>query len=80
MHVVLLRPRWARNLGSVARAMKNFGLARLSIVDSRFGSWSDAYEMAVKAHDVLDGAARSDDLEALREQVEALQKKIDGIR
>ena len=31
VHIVLLRPRWARNLGSVARAMKNFGLRRLAI-------------------------------------------------
>lgn len=67
-HVVLLRPRWARNLGAVARAMKNFGLQRLSIVDSRIGSWTDAWEMAVKAGDVLEQAERTDDLaHALRD-------------
>ena len=61
-HVVLLRPRWARNLGSVARAMKNFGLRRLTLVDSRIGSWVDAHQMAVHAQDVLDASHSVDDL------------------
>jgi len=65
VHVVLLRPRWAQNLGSVARAMKNFGLRRLSIVDSRIGSWTDAWRMAVQANDILEGAACTDDLAAV---------------
>ncbi|MAI78852.1 MAG: rRNA methyltransferase [Deltaproteobacteria bacterium] len=56
VEVVLLRPQWARNLGSVARAMKNFGLQKLTLVDSRIGSWNDAYQMAVQASDILDGA------------------------
>ncbi|MFM1872216.1 MAG: hypothetical protein RL398_1638 [Planctomycetota bacterium] len=60
--IVLLRPRWAANLGSVARAMKNFGLRRLSIVQSCIGSWADAYRMAVKAGDLLDGAVCTDSL------------------
>lgn len=56
VHVVLLRPRWASNLGAVARAMKNFGLQRLTLVDSRIGSWTDAHRMAVQADDVLAAA------------------------
>ena len=52
-HVVLIRPRRALNLGSVARAMKNFGLSRLTTVASEIGSWADAWRMAVKADDVL---------------------------
>ena len=64
VHVVLLRPRWARNLGSVARAMKNFGLRRLTIVESQIGSWNDAWQMAVHADDVLEAAVQTDDLEA----------------
>ncbi len=63
VHVVLLRPRWARNLGSVARAMKNFGLPRLTIVESQIGSWSDAWQMAVHADDVLEASVQTDDLE-----------------
>ncbi len=58
-HVVLVRPRWAANLGSVARALANFGIARLSLVDSRIGSWVDAWKMAVQAEDVLRGARQT---------------------
>lgn len=58
--VVLLRPRWARNLGSVARAMKNFGLRKLTIVDSQIGSWNDAYQMAVHANEILDDSRTTD--------------------
>jgi TrmH family RNA methyltransferase len=61
---VLLRPRWAANLGAVARAMKNFGLSRLTLVGSRIGSWVDAHRMAVQAGDVLEGAAQVPDLDA----------------
>ena len=60
VQIVLLRPRWARNLGSVARAMKNFGLRKLTICDSQIGSWNDAYQMAVHANDILDTAVTSD--------------------
>ncbi|MEZ6037040.1 MAG: TrmH family RNA methyltransferase [Planctomycetota bacterium] len=63
-HVVLVRPRWASNLGAVARAMKNFGLSRLTLVDSRIGSWTDAWRMAVQAGDVLEGAVQVADLDA----------------
>lgn len=56
VRVVLLRPRWARNLGSVARAMKNFGLSKLSICESQIGSWNDAYQMAVHADDILNNS------------------------
>jgi len=65
VHVVLWQPRWARNLGAVARAMKNFGLKRLTVAESQIGSWSDAWRMAVHAHDVLETAVRSDDLAAV---------------
>ena len=64
VHVVLVQPRGAANLGAVARAMKNFGLRRLSIVGSRIGSWTDARRMAVHSQDVLDGAQCLDDLDA----------------
>jgi TrmH family RNA methyltransferase len=64
VRIVLLRPRWARNLGSIARAMKNFGLQRLILVDSCIGKWNKAYQMAVKADDVLKDAISTDDLAA----------------
>src|SRR5262245_4975592 len=59
IHIVLLRPRWANNLGSVARAMKNFGLRRLTLVDSRIGSWTDAWKMAVHSKDVLENCKQA---------------------
>lgn len=52
-HVVLLRPRGAANLGSIARALKNCGMHRLTLVEPRLGSWFEAWMMAVHAHDVL---------------------------
>jgi TrmH family RNA methyltransferase len=64
VHVVLVRPRWASNLGAVARVMKNFGLARLTLVDSRIGSWTDAHRLAVHAGDVLAGAVQLPELTA----------------
>lgn len=64
VNIVLVRPRGSRNLGSVARAMKNGGLSRLSLVDSRIGKWTDAREMAVHAGDILDNVEQFDTLEA----------------
>lgn len=55
VHIVLVRPRRAINLGGVARAMKNFAQARLSLVAPQIKSWADAWRMAVKADDVLRG-------------------------
>lgn len=63
-HLVLVRPRWANNLGAVARAMQNFGMRRLTLVDSRIGSWTDAWRMAVHAGDILEGAVQVPDLGA----------------
>ena len=60
VQVVLLRPRWARNLGAVARAMKNFGLSKLTIVDSQIGSWNDAFQMAVHADEILHDSVTTD--------------------
>lgn len=43
--------------------MKNFGLQRLTLVDSRIGSWTDAHQMAVHAGDVLAGARKVEHLD-----------------
>lgn len=64
VHVVLLRPQGAANLGSVARAMKNFGMRRLTLVDSRIVDATEAQRMAVHAGDVLEGAVACPSLEA----------------
>lgn len=54
---VLSRPQLGRNIGAAARAMLNFGLDRLRLVDPRDG-WpsEDAIAMASGAGRVVDGA------------------------
>ncbi len=55
--VVLVRPQKAENIGAAARAMLNFGLAGLRLVDPR-ERWPDprAYPVASGADAVLDAA------------------------
>jgi tRNA/rRNA methyltransferase len=53
---VLVRPRNPNNIGAVARAMANFGLADLRLVEPYAASWSEA-RAAVGGEDVL-GSAR----------------------
>lgn len=55
--VVLVRPQLGENIGAVARAMLNFSLVGLRIVDPRDG-WPNpaAGPTAAGAHEVLDGA------------------------
>jgi TrmH family RNA methyltransferase len=70
---VLVRPRTPGNVGSVARAMKNFGFSDLVLVDPRLHRAGDcpghepafereAHQMAWGAVDVLDGARRVETL------------------
>ena len=55
--VILVRPQMGENIGAAARAMKNFGLKQLRIVDPRDG-WpnSKAQAMSSRADDILDAA------------------------
>jgi tRNA/rRNA methyltransferase len=63
--VVLVEPQLGENIGSAARAMANFGLARLRLVKPRQGWPNDkARVMAAGADRVLDGAELYDTLEA----------------
>src|SRR5690242_5344075 len=52
--LVLLRPRNPENLGAVARAMKNFGLADWAVVELGTHDFASARRVAVHAEDVLD--------------------------
>src|SRR4030081_1151014 len=63
--VVLVEPQLGQNIGTVARAMANFGLARLRLVRPRDG-WPNiqAQRAAAGADMVLDGAQLFDTLEA----------------
>lgn len=49
IHIVLQRPRYPENIGSVARAMKNMGLTRLSLVDPEDFDQPRAYKLATHA-------------------------------
>jgi tRNA/rRNA methyltransferase len=53
IRIVLVRPREAQNVGAVARAMKNMGLARLVLVDAPAFDEARAETLAVHATDVL---------------------------
>jgi tRNA/rRNA methyltransferase len=56
LRVVLVRPRGSGNIGSVARAMKNFGAGELAIVGSARTRSFWARAMAVHGRDILAGA------------------------
>jgi len=57
IRIVLVRPQGMMNIGSVARAMKNFGLRELALVDPASPPLHpDALVMAVRAHDILENA------------------------
>jgi tRNA/rRNA methyltransferase len=54
--ILLVRPRYHENIGSVARAMKNMGLNRLIVVDGSSPLHRDAYKLASGAEDILERA------------------------
>jgi tRNA/rRNA methyltransferase len=56
VRIVLVRPRGSGNIGSVARAMKNFGARELAIVGPARTRSFWARAMAVHGRDVLSGA------------------------
>ncbi|WP_271254945.1 RNA methyltransferase [Pseudanabaena sp. Chao 1811] len=57
MRIVLVETAGARNLGSVARVMKNFGLSELWLVNPQCDRLSDeAIHMAVHAREILENA------------------------
>ncbi|ERN42538.1 RNA methyltransferase (TrmH family, group 1) [Rubidibacter lacunae KORDI 51-2] len=68
VRIVLVEPAGARNVGAIARAMKNFGLQHLAIVEPRCDPLGDeARQMAVHAADVLEAARCVPDLPAALE-------------
>lgn len=63
--VVLVGTLYGGNLGSVARAMHNFGFERLHLVAPEADiNADDARKMAMESKDILDGAVRFDTLTA----------------
>ena len=56
--VVLVRPQNASNLGSIARAAKNFGVSRITIVEPGVAVDDDSHRLAAGSDDVLAGVVR----------------------
>ncbi len=68
--IILVRPKFPENVGSVARAMKNMGLARLVIVNGSSPLHANAYKLASGAEDILE---RAEELSTLREAISELK-------
>ena len=64
--ILLVRPRFYENIGSVARAMKNMGLSRLIVVNGCSPLHPNAYKLASGAEDILE---RAEEFFTLREAV-----------
>jgi tRNA/rRNA methyltransferase len=64
LRIVLVRPKYSGNIGAVARAMRNFGVEDLMLVNPApiRRDWADA--MAVHARDVLDSMQVRDSVRA----------------
>ena len=54
--IILARPKFPENIGSVARAMKNTGLSRLTVVNGCSPLHPSAYKLASGAEDILERA------------------------
>jgi len=54
--IILVRPKFPENVGSVARAMKNTGLNRLMVVNGCSPLHPSAYKLASGAEDILERA------------------------
>jgi tRNA/rRNA methyltransferase len=67
--VVLVRPKFPENIGSVARAMKNMGLSRLIIVEGVSPLQVQAYKLASGAEEILE---RADEFSSLREAIDGM--------
>ena len=63
IHIVLQKPRYPENIGSVARAMRNMGLHHLSVVDPEDFDLTRALRLATHvAADVIERCRTYDDL------------------
>ncbi len=66
IRIVLVRPKFPENIGSVARAMKNMGLSRLAVVNGCSPLVANAYKLASGAEDLLE---RAEEFFTLREAI-----------
>lgn len=56
IEIILVEPQTPGNIGATARAMKNFGLSRLKLVNPCEHTSKEARMMAVKSEDILERA------------------------
>ncbi|AIJ08766.1 MULTISPECIES: tRNA/rRNA methyltransferase [Edwardsiella] len=70
IHIVLVAPARAENVGAAARAMKTMGFTSLRIVDSQVDGEPAARWVAHGAGDILDGARHFDTLAQALEDVD----------
>ncbi len=68
--VILARPRFPENIGSVARAMKNMGIHRLRVVDGCSPLHMKAYKLASGAEEILE---RAEEYSTLREAISGME-------
>ncbi len=68
--VILARPKFHENIGSVARAMKNMGFSRLIVINGVSPLHPNAYKLASGAEEILE---RAEEFSTLREAVAELQ-------
>jgi len=67
--IVLVKPKFPENVGSVARAMKNMGLNRLVVVNGCCPLLANAYKLASGAEDILE---RAEEFPSLREAISGM--------
>jgi len=64
--IILVRPKFNENIGSVARAMKNMGLSRMIVVNGCSPLHANAYKLASGAEDILE---RAEEFSTMREAI-----------
>ena len=64
--IILVKPKFHENIGSVARATKNMGLNRLILVDGCSPLHMNAYRLASGAEEILE---RAEEFSTLREAI-----------
>ena len=78
-NIILSKPQLGENIGSCARAMKNFGIEKLRLIEPRDG-WpnSSAYAISAGADNILDKTKLSVVIQitALRREIDKMSKKL----
>ncbi len=67
--ILLVKPRFPENIGSVARAMKNMGIHRLMVVEGCSPLHMNAYKLASGAEEILE---RAEEFPTLREAISGM--------